>query len=104
MAIPAKAAFDVFMDVRGTVVFYLFILEESIQTAMMGCYLASKAGETSRSQILAIELKQGLIADAKAFNQSVGIVAYPMNEAFGAFYTQAENMCNFYANPPIPEE
>lgn len=104
MAIPAKAAFDVFMDIRGTVVFYLFILEESIQTAMMGCYLARKEGEISRSQILAIELKQGLIADAKAFNQSIGTVAYPMNEAFGAFFEQSEKMCTFYASPPPPEE
>lgn len=104
MAVPAKELFNVFTDVRGMVTFYLFILEESIQTAMMGAYMARKDGMISQSQIIALELKQGLIADAKAFNTLVGPVAYPMNDAFAAFFQASEDMCTFYIQSTPPEE
>lgn len=102
MAIPLREAFDIFNDVRGMITFYLFIMEEAVQTGAMAAYLARKEGNIELSKTYASWVDENLITTAINFNTTVGIVAYPMNEAFKSFYDAARQSIQYYQNDPVP--
>ena len=82
----AKEAFDVFMNIRETIAFYMFIVEESIQAVGMACYLSAKYQDYSRAKELATWAIDELINPLYDFaNSPAGVLAYPMNEAYKAF-------------------
>lgn len=104
MTVPLKEAFDVFQDIRGMIIFYLFIMEESIQSAGMAAYMLRKQGNITESKIVAVWCDTNLITDAMAFNQSIGVAAWPMNEAFRCFFDAArKNMQAYLVDPPEGE-
>lgn len=96
MASGAAAAFDVFMDARGMVTFYMFIMEEASQCLGMAAYLAHKDEDPLGAQAYAQYNRDNIITQAKAFCGTIGITAYPMNEAFGAYFDAQDRAMQFY--------
>jgi len=101
-----KEVFDVFMNVRETIAFYMFIIEESIQAMGMACYLLKKYGLDQDAKEYASWTKSNLIEGLKQFADGVGQVAYPMNLAYKAFAEATEKVMDAYlktpAQPPQP--
>jgi hypothetical protein len=97
MQIPGQAAFDIFNDIRGMIIFYLFIMEEAAQTIGMASYLAYKDGFAAESQEHASWGLNEVIGPARAFCSGIGIAAYPMNDAFNVFFDASERALTFYA-------
>jgi len=99
-----KEAFDVFVNVRETIAFYMFIIEESIQAMGMACYLLKKYGLDQDAKEYASWTKSNLIQGLKEFAQGVGVIAYPMNEAYKLFAESTEKVMDAYlkttAQPP----
>lgn len=96
MASTTAAAFDVFMDARGMITFYLFIMEEAAQTLGMAAYLAHKDEDPIGAQAYAQYNLDNIITPAKAFCGTIGIAAYPMNDAFAAYFDAADRTMQFY--------
>ena len=93
----AKEAFEVFMNIRETIAFYMFIVEESIQAVGMACYLSAKYQDYSRAKELATWAINELIDPLKEFAESpAGILAYPMNEAYKAFAEASKKTMETY--------
>jgi len=89
-------AFKVFEFVHGTVSFYMFIIEESIQTVSLAIYLANKAELNSKMKELAQWNKDNLITPLKEFCDAGGYAGFPMNLAFKKFAEASEQAMNFY--------
>lgn len=102
MASTAAAAFDVFMDARGMVTFYMFIMEEASQTIGIAAYLAHKAGNAAAVASLKATALDEIITPAKEFTATVGLVAFPMNQAFAAYFSAAEKVMEFYGSTAPP--
>lgn len=82
----SKDTFKVFVNVRETVTFYMFIMEEAIQTAGMASYVAYKAGNIDRAKMIARHMQTELIDPLEEFAKSpAGILAFPMNLAYISF-------------------
>lgn len=93
----AKEAFEVFENVRETVAFYMFIVEEAIQSAGMAAYISYKAGNTQRAKEIAQFMISELIDPLKEFAESpVGYTAYPVNLAYSAFAESARKVAETY--------
>lgn len=92
----AGAAFDAFEFVNSTVTFYMFIIEESIQTVSLAIYLAQKNGVMSKVKELAQWNKTELIQPLKEFTDGAGYLGFPMNLAFKKFAEAAEKAMDFY--------
>ena len=92
----AKSAFDVFEDVRGTISFYMFIIEEAIQTANMACYLLYKAGLYDELEEVLNWLENELVNPLESFANGVGVVAYPMNLSYISFAEASKKLINSY--------
>jgi len=89
-------ALDVIEDVRGSVAMYLFIIEESIQTLGMACYLLAKQERWNDLLDLANWIIANVINPAIDFNNTYGMVAYPLNMAYDTFYKASKtNMENY---------
>ena len=89
-------ALDVIEDVRGSVAMYIFILEESIQTLGMACYLLAKEQRWNDLLDLANWIIANVINPAIDFNNTYGGVAYPLNMAYDTFYRASKtNMENY---------
>jgi hypothetical protein len=97
MEIPGAAAFDVFNDIRGMVIFYLFILEEAAQTAGMACYMCYKDNRTTQAAEHAQWIKDNITTNGRTFAQTIGLVAYPMNDAFITYFDAADKANDYYA-------
>ena len=95
-----KEAFDIFMNVRETIAFYMFIIEESIQAVGMACYLLKKYGLDEDAKQYANWAKSNLIQPLREFAQGVGQVAYPMNQAYIAFADATEKVMDAYLKTP----
>jgi len=95
-----KEAFDVFVNVRETIAFYMFIIEESIQAMGMACYLLKKFGLDQDAKEYASWTKSNLIQGLKEFAQGVGVIAYPMNEAYKLFAESTEKVMDAYLKTP----
>lgn len=91
-----KLILDVIEDVRGTVGFFMFILEEAIQTASMACWLLWRAGLKSEAKSLASWAKAELVEPAQGFCSDYGSLAYPMNECFSRFYEASRRAFEVY--------
>lgn len=90
-------AFQVFQDVRGTIAFYMFIIEEAIQTAGMTAYLLKKAGKTEEAKEQAQWVINNLIEPLLSFAESpTAQIAYPMNLAYKAFAEAAKKAMEAY--------
>lgn len=81
----AGTAFDVFENVHSIVTFYMFIIEESIQTVGMACWMARQAGDYAAIHELAHWAKTELCDELGHFANNAGFAAYPMNVAFDKF-------------------
>jgi len=92
----SASAFDAFEKVNSTVAFYMFIIEEAIQTVSMAVYLSYKAGNTEKMKEIAQWNKTELIEPLKDFCGSVGYLGFPMNAAFEAFAEASEKAMDYY--------
>jgi len=92
----AKSAFSVFEDVRGTISFYMFIIEESIQTVNMAMYLLYKAGLYSELEEVLNWAEGNLVNPLEDFANGVGTVAYPMNLSYVAFAQASKKLIEAY--------
>jgi len=102
-----KGAFNAFEKVNSVVAFYMFIIEESIQTVGMGVYLSNKAGNMEKMKELAQWNKTELIKPLKDFCDGVGYLGVPMNFAFKKFAEASEKAMDYYISisetkPPAP--
>jgi len=101
-----KEAFKQFVNIRETIAFYMFIIEESIQAMGMACYLLKKYGLDQDAKEYASWTKSNLINGLKEFASGAGVIAYPMNEAYKLFAESAEKVMDAYlktpAQPPQP--
>ncbi|MEM5854475.1 MAG: hypothetical protein QW228_08980 [Candidatus Aenigmatarchaeota archaeon] len=95
-----KEAFDVFINVRETIAFYMFIIEESIQAMGMACYLLKKYGLNKECKEYADFTLSNLINPLEEFASGVGTWAYPMNEAYKAFATASRKVMEAYKQLP----
>jgi len=81
-----KEVFDVFMDVRGAVAMFMFIIEEAIQTAGMASWIFYKEGMIDEMKENELWIKDNLATPLKEFAESPsGYIAYPLNEAYKQF-------------------
>lgn len=79
-------AFRVFEDVRGSVSFYMFIMEEAIQTCGMACWISHQKGNLDRAKEVALYAKNELCIPLRDFARSpAGLLGYPMNLSYEAF-------------------
>jgi len=92
----AKSAFDVFEDARGTAGFYMFIIEEAIQTTNMALYLLYKAGLKEQLEELINWEENELVNPLKDFANGVGTIAYPMNLSYQAFAEATKKLLDSY--------
>jgi len=103
----ASSAFNAFEKVNSVVAFYMFIIEEAIQTVSMAVYLSHKAGNTEKMKELAQWNKTELIDQLKDFSDDVGYLGFPMNLAFKKFAEASEKAMDYYISlvkeaPPTP--
>jgi len=90
-------AFKVFQDVRGTITFYMFIIEEAIQTAGMTAYMLKKAEKIDEAKAQAQWTIDNLINPLLEFCDSpAAAMAYPMNLAYKAFAEAAKKAMEAY--------
>lgn len=93
----SKDTFKVFVNVRETVTFYMFIMEEAAQTAGMAAYVAYKAGNIDRAKEIARYMKDELIDPLEDFAKSpAGVLAFPMNLAYISFATASRLTADTY--------
>ena len=92
----ASSAFDAFEKINSVVAFYMFIIEEAIQTVSMAVYLSQKAGNTEKMKELAQWNKTELIIPLKDFSDDVGYLGFPMNLAYKKFAEASEKAMNYY--------
>jgi hypothetical protein len=84
--IAATIIVDIIQDVRGSVAMMMFILEESIQTAMMAEWLATKAELWPEALELNSWIKQYLADQLEGVSDaSWAYAAYPLNHAYKSF-------------------
>lgn len=92
----AGSAFNAFEKVNSVVAFYMFIIEESIQTVSLAIYLSNKAGNMEQMKQLAQYNLDELITPLKSFSDGVGYLGFPMNLAFKKFAEASEKAMNYY--------
>lgn len=81
-----KLALDVIQDVRGSIAMYMFIVEEAVQTVGMSCYLLYKDEKWEECLQLATWIINTILANAIAFSETYGHLAYPLNMAYDTFF------------------
>lgn len=104
MNLPVGAAFEIFNDVRGMVIFYMFILEEAAQTAGMAAYLAYRDGHGDEAAETANWNLTNIITPGRQFCDTLGLVGYPMNDAFKAYFDASEKSMIYYATHTPPAD
>jgi len=92
----AGSAFNAFEKVNSIVAFYMFIIEEAIQTVSMAIYLSNKSGNTDLMKQLAQYNLNELINPLKSFCDGTGYLGFPMNLAFKKFAEASEQAMNYY--------
>ncbi len=91
-----QIALDIIEDVRGTMTFYFFIIEEAIQSASFACYLLNKAGMKEDVRNMANWCLDNLINPAIDTNAWIGTMIYPMNMAYDLFFKSAKKLMETY--------
>lgn len=92
----AGSAFKAFEKVNSVVAFYMFIVEESIQTVSLAIYLSNKAGNTEKMKELAQWNKTELIDPLADFSNGAGYLGFPMNLAFAKFAEASDKAMDYY--------
>ena len=81
-----KEVFDVFMDVRGAVAMFMFIIEEAIQTVGMVSWIYYKEKKIEKMKENERWIKDNLATPLKEFAESPsGYIAFPLNIAYKKF-------------------
>ncbi len=100
MAAPIFAlgiAWDIIQDIRGTVAMLMFIMEESIQTAMMAEWIATQNGLYYEALDLNQWTRQYLAQELFNVCDSAGaLAAYPLNLAYTTFAMSTFESLNIY--------
>ena len=93
-------AWELVEDVRGTSMMMMFILEEAIQTAMMGMYLASKEKMVNQMEDLDRFVRYYLSDSLLDLSRHgvVGRAAYPLGIAYEAFALATNRALDNYRN------
>jgi len=91
-----KIAYDVIKDVRGTMIFYFFIIEEAIQSVSFACYLLNKAGMKEDVRTYAQWCIDNLIDPAIETLGPLGVMIYPMQIAYDLYYKSAKKLMETY--------
>lgn len=85
------SAFDIFSNARDMIVFYMFIIEEAIQSQTMTIYNQYRSGMHDQCEATCYYVLTDLINPLKEFaNSPAGQLAYPMNVAFSLFCESSE--------------
>jgi len=92
----AGSAFKAFEQVNSTVAFYMFIIEEAIQSVSMAIYLSHRDGDLTKVKELAQWNKEELINPLGDFANGVGFLGFPMNYAFDAFADASRRSMDYY--------
>lgn len=88
---------DIIEDVRGSTMMLMFIMEESIQTAMMGEYIAVKEDMRSEAMNLNVWIRQYLTDQLwNLCDSNWSLVAYPLNNAYGLFALATRKTLDIY--------
>lgn len=81
-----EEAFKAFSDFRSAIAMYMFILEESIQTANMGNWIMFKANLYDKVKENISWIRTNLAQPLLDFASSpVGVLAFPLNESYKLF-------------------
>lgn len=91
-----KIALDVIKDVRGTLIFYGWVICESLGSVGMACYMLHKAGRKDEAKALASWAINNLANPAIDFASSYGYAMYPMNIAYKLYYDSAKKLLETY--------
>jgi len=70
----------------GIATYYQFLLEETIQSGLMGCYLGGKYGHISMMDKVIDRLERVTIPALENYNKKYGFLAFYNIGAFEAFY------------------
>lgn len=95
-----QIALDIIQDVRGSIAMYMFIIEESVQTVGMACYLSWKQGEKEKARDLASWAIANVIEPALDFVHTYGSPAYPLNISYDVFFTSSLKTFQNYLELP----
>jgi len=87
---------DIIEDVRGTMIFYFFIIEEAIQSVSFACYLLHKAEMYEDCRNMARWCLDNLINPAIDTVAWLGTLIYPMNMSYDLFYKSAKKLMETY--------
>nr|AAU84206.1 hypothetical protein GZ37D1_53 [uncultured archaeon GZfos37D1] len=74
----------------GIVTYYQFILEETIQSGLMGCYIGNKYGHISLMDKVIERLNSTTIPALHEYNRGWGYFAYYNKQAFDCFWKAAK--------------
>ena len=96
MALAINIAIELIEEVRSSIAMYMFIVEESIQTIGMACYLAYKKQQWDKVMEYANYAINELINPAIEFANLYGNFAYPLHFAYLAFYESAKKTMRNY--------
>ena len=69
----------------GIVTYYQFILEETLQSGLMGCYIAANAGHIGLMDKVIDRLERETIPKLEAYNKKWGFLAFYNQGSFDAF-------------------
>ena len=69
----------------GIVTYYQFILEETVQSGLMGCYIAANAGHISLMDKVIDRLERETLPKLEHYNKKWGFLAFFNKGAFEAF-------------------
>jgi len=100
-----RGAFEIFNQIRETVVFYMFIQEEAIQTLSMAVFLAQGRDDWQEVEEMAKYTRDEHVEDLH--NQASNVlanVAFPMNLAFQKFTNASRTAMNYYIDMAHQEE
>jgi len=99
-----KTGISGFTFAREEVAFYMFIFEEAVQTLGMSCYLLTNAGQYQEAAEVAQYMLDEYVNPMIAFcdpsvggeELAIGILAWPMNTAFLAFFMATKKNLEYY--------
>lgn len=69
----------------GIVTYYQFILEETLQSGLMGCYIAANNGHIGLMDKVIDRLERVTIPKLEAYNKKWGFLAFYNQGSFKAF-------------------
>jgi plastocyanin len=80
----------------GIVTYYQFILEETVQSGLMGCYIADNQGHISVMDKVIDRLERVTVPKLHDYNKKYGFLAFYNKGAFNAFRVASEEAIRIY--------